>query len=142
MALLCLSLPASGAAEVVGLRIGAHLVRAEVVNTEATRAQGLMHRHQICGDCGMLFVFPQPGKYDFWMMNTLIPLSIAFISDEGRIMKIVEMTPGDGAETYEGVAGTRYALEMRAGWFGRNGLGVGAALHDMRMVERYLATAE
>ena len=141
LALLCLSLPASGAPAIAELRIGAHVVKAEIANTEASRAQGLMHRHAICEDCGMLFVFPEPGKHRFWMKATSIPLSIAFLSDGGRILGIADMMPGS-EEIHEGPEGTRYALEMRAGWFARNQIGVGATVRDIKSMAYFLSTAE
>jgi uncharacterized membrane protein (UPF0127 family) len=141
MVLMCVSLSASGAAEVAGLRIGAHLVRAEVVNTESSRAQGLMHRKTLCENCGMLFVFPVAAKHRFWMKNTLIPLSIAFVSDDGIIAKIADMAPGS-EQIHEGPEGIRYALEMRAGWFELNGISVGAALHDMKTLKYFRPGAE
>ncbi|MDP2143553.1 MAG: DUF192 domain-containing protein [Gallionella sp.] len=123
------------------LRVGAYAIKAEIVNTPTSRAQGLMHREEICENCGLLFVFPQVGRHDFWMKNTLIPLSIAFISDDGRIMKIVDMLPGS-EKVYRGVEGTRYALEVRRGWFARNRIDTGAALQDMGTLEKFVSTVE
>lgn len=123
------------------LRLGTHVISAEIANTEISRSQGLMHRNEICADCGMLFVFPEAGKYRFWMKATSIPLSIAFISGNGSIMKIVDMQPGS-EEGHEGPEGTLYALEMRAGWFALNGAGVGAVLHDIKVMEYFQTMAE
>jgi uncharacterized membrane protein (UPF0127 family) len=141
LVLLCLSFSASGAPAVAELRIGAHVIKAEVANTAASRAQGLMHRHAICEDCGMLFVFPGPGQHRFWMKATAIPLSIAFLSDGGRILGMADMEPGS-EETHAGPEGTRYALEMRAGWFARNQVGIGATVHDIKTMAYFLSTAE
>jgi hypothetical protein len=141
LALLCLSLPAAGEPEIVELRLGGQLIRAEIPNTQESRVQGLMHRKTLCENCGMLFVFPQAGRHGFWMKNTLIPLSIAFLSSNGSILRIADMQPGS-EEMHEGPEGTLYALEMRAGWFALKGIGVRAALHDMKMVEYFQSMAQ
>ncbi|MFZ3018540.1 MAG: DUF192 domain-containing protein [Gallionella sp.] len=141
LVLLCISLSASAAPVVAGLRLGAHVIRAEIANTEKSRAQGLMHRKEICAYCGMLFVFPEAGKYGFWMKSTSIPLSVAFISSNGIITKIVDMQPGSEA-IHEGPEDTLYALETRAGWFGLSGIGVGVEVRDMKTMAYFRSMAE
>jgi uncharacterized protein len=84
---------------------------------------GLMHRRSLALNAGMLFVFPQPTRGGFWMKNTLIPLSIAFLDARGRILRIMVMTPcrADPCPTYDPRVAYRAALEVNRGSFGRWG---------------------
>ena len=75
------------------LSAGIHIIRAEVANTEESRRSGLMFRRELPGNDGMLFVFENPDVQCFWMRNTLLPLSIAFITDDGTIVNIEDMAP-------------------------------------------------
>ena len=83
-----------------------------------------MYRFSLPADHGMLFVFPQPQPLSFWMRNTYIPLSIAYIDVEGRILNVVEMAPRSDA-THPSRGEALYALEMRKGWFADKGVGPG-----------------
>ncbi len=103
----------------------------EVADTPLSRSQGLMHRRTLVDNAGMLFIFEEPGSWGFWMKNTLIPLSIAFIGEDWRIVDIVDMAvapdPEKGPfEIYESAKPFKYALEVNRGYFKRKGLGVGA----------------
>jgi len=112
---------------VVRLQAGMHIVLAEVAATPRSREIGLMMREKLGPNEGMLFVFDQPRAYCFWMRNTLLPLSIAFIGDDGRIVNIEDMAP----RTENGhcaKAPVRFALEMEQGWFARRALSAGATL--------------
>jgi len=100
----------------INLRIGANNIRAIVANTARSREIGLMRTNQICRNCGMLFVFPHPGKYSFWMKNTPLPLSIAFITADGNIQNIEEMQ-ALSTQTHSASEQVIYALEMNKGWF-------------------------
>ena len=93
----------------------------EVADTDASRAQGLMFRPSMPEDAGMLFVFPGDFQGGFWMMNTLIPLSIAFIAADGRIVHITDMQP-QTTETHQPPVPYRYALEVNQGFFARAGI--------------------
>lgn len=107
------------------LKVGPHAVAAEVASTPDQRSLGLMYRFSLPADHGMLFVFPEPQPLAFWMRNTYIPLSIAFIDAEGRILNVVEMAPRSDA-THPSRGDALYALEMRKGWFAERGVAPGA----------------
>ena len=130
-ALFCslLALPADSgqAADLpeITLTVGAHKLIAEIATTGEQRATGLMHRFSLRPDHGMLFVFDRPEMLSFWMKNTTIPLSIAFIAADGRIVNIDDMRP-QTEETHWSKGPALYALEMRKGWFLERGLGAGA----------------
>ena len=103
------------------LSIGQHTLTAEVANTDATRATGLMHRRMLPENRGMLFVFPEVALHGMWMMNTYLPLSVAFLDREGVIINIADMTPH--TQTTHGAARpAKYALEMNQGWFRKRGI--------------------
>jgi len=107
------------------LTVGQYKVTAEVVVTPEQRAVGLMHRFSLKPDHGMLFVFERSEPLAFWMKNTFIPLSIAFISADGRIVNIEDMRP-QTEDTHWSKGPALYALEMRKGWFAEKGIGPGA----------------
>ncbi len=105
----------------LSLHIGQLEIRAEIADTPASRNQGLMHREQLCANCGMLFVFDHPYRQSFWMKDTPLPLSIAFIAADGGIINIDEMQPNTTAiHNAQGMA--LYALEMNSGWFAGHGI--------------------
>lgn len=106
------------------LAINGHKIVAELATTPEQTTQGLMHRFSLRPDHGMLFVFDRTEIRSFWMKNTFIPLSIAFIAADGRIVNIDDMAPRD--ETLHWSKGpVRYALEMRKGWFAERAIGPG-----------------
>lgn len=98
-----------------------YVIKAETACTEPDRARGLMFRDQMPDNQGMLFVFREVAPRGFWMKNTLIPLSIAFLDDQGNIIDIHEMQAGS-LETTRSAKPVRYALEMNAGWFAKRKL--------------------
>jgi hypothetical protein len=106
------------------LTINGHSVTAEVAATAEHRATGLMHRFSLRPDQGMLFVFEKPEPLGFWMKNTFIPLSIAFIAEDGRIVNIDDMTP-QTETTHRSKGPALFALEMRKGWFAEHGVKAG-----------------
>lgn len=96
-------------------------VRVEISDTESKRQQGLMGRRYLTQGSGMLFIFPEEQGLGFWMKNTMIPLSIAFISKSGQILNIEEMYPYD-LTTVKSRGDALCALEVPSGWFKRNGI--------------------
>ncbi len=112
---------------VVQLNAGMHLIRAEVVSDPASRAQGLMHRKSLPQNGGMLFIFDELAIHCMWMKNTLIPLSVAFIDDAGRIVNIADMEPHSEA-SHCAAGPVRHALEMNRGWFAAKGIKPGSRL--------------
>ncbi len=122
-----LAQPADGkpqALPVTKIKVGPHAVDAEVAKTPEERATGLMYRFNLPADHGMLFVFAEPQPLSFWMRNTYIPLSIAFIDAQGRILNVEDMAPRDESPVPSRGAAL-YALEMRKGWFAERNLGAG-----------------
>ena len=97
---------------------------AELARTAAERSRGLMFREELPQDRGMLFVFPDDTAAGFWMKDTSIPLSIAFIAGDGVILDIQDMEPMSTA-VHRPPGPYRYALEVNQGWFGRSGFEVG-----------------
>lgn len=111
----------------VALTAGFHRIVAMVADDPSERSHGLMWRREMGANEGMLFVFEQPAQQCFWMRNTLIPLSIAFLRDDGSIVNVAEMKP-QTTDSHCSAAPVRYALEMNAGWFSRKGLRAGDRL--------------
>jgi hypothetical protein len=103
------------------LRIGEHSIRAELANTPQTRRTGLMFRQHLASSSAMIFVFPKPQRVSMWMKNTLIPLSVAFIDADGRIINIEDMEP-QSEQTHSSTDFATYALEMNQGWFAARGI--------------------
>ena len=106
------------------LTIGPNTLTVEVAATPQTRERGLMDRFSLRTDHGMLFVFESPQPLAFWMKNTYIPLSIAFVDASGHILNIEDMRPQD--ESMHWSRGPAlYAIEMRKGWFADKGIAAG-----------------
>jgi len=103
------------------LRIGPHAFQVEVAATPQQRQRGLMGRTHLAADGGMLFVFEQPGRHCFWMRDTPLPLSIAFIDAAGRIASLADMQPRSDSLHCPNTE-VRYALEVRQGEFQRRGI--------------------
>ncbi len=108
------------------LSIGEKQIVVEVADTERSRRYGLMFRHSMGQDCGMLFVFANSRIRTFTMQNTLIPLDIAFISADGTVKEIFTMQPGN--KKYPSTVESDFALEMNAGWFEENALQTGSVI--------------
>jgi hypothetical protein len=100
----------------IELTINGHRLTAEIAATEATRSTGLMRRFSLRPDHGMLFVFTAPQPLAFWMKDTYVALSIAFIAGDGRILNIDDMAP-QTETTHPSHGPAMFALEMKKGWF-------------------------
>lgn len=109
------------------LNAGMHLIQAQVASTPEQRSIGLMFRTEMPNHEGMLFVFEQSGQQCFWMKNTLIPLTAAFIADDGTIVNLADMQP-QTLDSHCSTAPVRYVLEMNQGWFAKRGIKAGAQL--------------
>ncbi len=98
------------------LTVRKHVLTAEVAHTDPDRMQGLMYRRILPENRGMLFVFPNIAYHGMWMMNTYIPLSVAFLDNDGVIINIEDMQPHT-RDAHNAARPARYALEMNLGWF-------------------------
>lgn len=116
------------------VHMGEGAVEAEVASTAEARRTGLMHRRSVAPDAGMLFLFPRSTTSGFWMKDTLIPLSIAFIGGgpPGRyeVLEVLDMEPcaADPCPSYSPGVAYDLALETNQGWFSRHGVGRGTRL--------------
>lgn len=129
LALLGIAAAASALADLprMELTAGFYRIDAEVVADQPSRMQGLMNRRSMGGQQGMLFVFPQLATHCMWMRNTLIPLSVAFIDEQGRILNIEDMEP-QTEDNHCAARPARFALEMNKGWFAQKGIKPGTKL--------------
>ena len=109
------------------LRVGNYPITVEIAVTPEEQRNGLMHRQHLDPDCGMLFCYQDPQDLTFWMRNTSIPLSIAFVDEEGRIESIRDMDPHDDSHVASGRP-CRWALETNRGWFKERNVGVGSKI--------------
>jgi uncharacterized membrane protein (UPF0127 family) len=111
----------------VKLNAGMHVIDAQLAATPDQRMTGLMHRKEMPQQEGMLFVFEMPSQQCFWMKNTLLPLAVAFVADDGTIVNIDEMKP-QTLDSHCSARPVRYVLEMNKGWFARKGIKPGQKL--------------
>ena len=122
---------AQGAAQArlptVDLIAGMHVIKAEVALTPEQQAAGMMFRREMPGNEGMLFVNEAPGVRCFWMKNTLVPITIAFLADDGTIVNLADMQPRSEL-SHCSAKPVRFALEMNQGWFARRGIQPGFRL--------------
>lgn len=118
---LLVSLPAMAQMPRFDLAAGIHRIDAEVAYTDPMRQQGLMNRQSMASHQGMLFVFSVDERHCMWMRNTFIPLSVAFLDAQGRILNIEDMKPQTD-DSHCAANPARFALEMNRGWFAARGL--------------------
>jgi len=111
----------------VKLTAGMHLIDAQVAQTSDQRTIGLMFRKDMPQHEGMLFIFEQPSGLCFWMKNTLLPLTAAFVADDGTIVNLVDMKP-QTTDSHCASKPVRYVLEMNRGWFAKRGFKAGSKL--------------
>jgi len=110
---------------VVELTAGIHLIHAELADNDSARMRGLMYREALAPNHGMLFIFDETDTHCMWMRNTLLPLSVAFIDNDGTIVNIEEMKARTD-DTHCARRGVHYALEMPGGWYKEHGLKAGS----------------
>ncbi|APV48278.1 hypothetical protein BWI17_00435 [Betaproteobacteria bacterium GR16-43] len=102
----------------IPVKVGAHALKVEVADNDATRSRGLMFRDKMGENDGMLFIFPDLGYHSMWMMNTKIPLSVAFIGQDGKVLNVLDMEPNT-QDTHSAAGPARYAIETNKGWFAK-----------------------
>lgn len=121
------------------ITIGEASLEVELADTPYLIEKGLMGRQTLLENHGMLFVFPLPARHTFWMKDTLISLSIAFVREDETISQILDMVP-DKKNTehrqYESRENVKYALEVNQGWFVRNRISVGEKVHFSRSIRK------
>ncbi len=116
------------------LSAGIHLIQAEVARTEADRNQGLMFREKMGINQGMVFVFDGNAQVCMWMKNTLLPLSVAFIDETGKIINIEDMQP-QKLDSHCSKKTARYALEMNLGWFKQKNIKPGTTIAGLPSIK-------
>lgn len=116
--------------------VNGHQLVVEVALTPQAHACGLSHRFHLDENRGMLFVFSQPGLKTFWMKNTYIPLSIAFLDAAGKIINIEAMQPDQTEVLYRSLLPAAYALEVNQGWFQLRGIRAGDRIDLPKAVHR------
>jgi uncharacterized protein len=109
------------------LHVGMHNIRAQLALTPEQRQIGLMFRQSMPTHEGMLFVFDQASTQCFWMRNTLIPLSVAFLADDGTVVNLADMKP-QSDDSHCSTKPVRYVLEMNQGWFAKRGVKSGTRI--------------
>ena len=111
----------------IKLSAGMHMIDAQVALTPEQREIGLMQRKDMPQHEGMIFIFEQPSQQCFWMKNTLLPLTAAFVADDGTIVNLADMKP-QTLESHCSTQPVRYVLEMNKGWFAKKGIKAGSKL--------------
>jgi uncharacterized membrane protein (UPF0127 family) len=119
----------------VQLMIGEHPLQAHVARSEEERAIGLMHRQEMAENEGMLFMDDEREVQQFWMKDTPLPLSVAFVDEDGTIVRIADLEPHslDGESSGQPV---RFVLEVNQGWFAERGITAGARLAGPLFLEQ------
>jgi uncharacterized membrane protein (UPF0127 family) len=132
--MLCISTGIAAAQETpqtqlqrITLSIGIHQIDTQVAVSPEQHQIGLMYRTEMPQAEGMLFVFPNPSKQCFWMKNTLLPLTAAFVADDGSIVNLEDMKP-QTTDSHCSLKPVRYVLEMNQGWFAKKGIKPGMKL--------------
>ena len=109
------------------LTAGFHQIEVQVASTPAQQATGLMYRAEMPQHEGMLFIFPEAKQQCFWMKNTLIPLTAAFVADDGTVVNLEDMQPKT-TQSHCSTKPVRFVLEVNQGWFMKKGLKAGVRL--------------
>ena len=128
---LCGATPAQNTAQMdlprIKLSVGMHLIDTQVAASPDQRSTGLMFRINMPQSEGMLFIFEQSAIQCFWMKNTILPLTAAFLAEDGTIVNLADMKP-QSTDSHCSAQPVRYVLEMNQGWFGKKGLKPGSKL--------------
>lgn len=111
----------------ITLQAGMHNIRAAVAKTPEQRQTGLMHRREMAPHEGMLFIFDEAAPQCFWMKNTPLPLTIAFLEDDGTVVNLADMKPL-ALDSHCSAKPVRFVLEMHQGWFAKRGIKAGAKI--------------
>jgi uncharacterized membrane protein (UPF0127 family) len=119
----------------IELRVGGKKISAEVADEDRERATGLMFRESLGENSGMLFVMPQPGPAGFWMKNTKVPLTIAYLDTRGVIMELHDLEPHNESPVPSRFRTIAYALEMSRGWFTKNNIWPGERIEGLPSLE-------
>ncbi|HPT50864.1 MAG TPA: DUF192 domain-containing protein [Accumulibacter sp.] len=119
----------------IELTAGFYRIVAEVAADDPSRAQGLMQRRAMAENRGMLFVFDKAARHCMWMRNTLLPLSVAFLDEQGRILNIENMQPLT-EDNHCAAKEASYALEMNRGWFAGKGIKPGGRIAGIEKIGR------
>jgi uncharacterized membrane protein (UPF0127 family) len=114
----------------IELSAAGHKLTAEVASNDSQRSTGLMHRRMLPENRGMLFVFTDVAFHSMWMMNTYVPLSVAFLDRDGAIINIEDMQP-QTQNTHSAKKPAKYALEMNLGWFAKRGIKPGTKIEGI-----------
>ena len=114
----------------IPLVVAGHKLTVEVAATDETRMQGLMHRRILPENRGMLFVFRETEQHAMWMVNTYIPLSVAFLDERGLVLNIADMRPHT-RDTHAAAKPAKYALEVNQGWFAKRGIKPGSRIEGL-----------
>ena len=122
--LTLLSSSASAEIPLIHLKISGYTLSAEVAYKKESRIRGLAYRNFMKKNSGMLFVFPKTSIHSMWMVNTYIPLSVAFLDKNGMILNIIDMSPHTRTRN-SATSKAKYALEMNLGWFSSRSIKAG-----------------
>jgi uncharacterized membrane protein (UPF0127 family) len=130
LALVSFRLAHAQAMPVLQLNAGMHLIKAEVAANFADRGRGLMYRERMASNEGMVFLFEERATHCMWMKNTLLPLSVAFLGEDGTILNIEDMKP-QTEQSHCAAKPARFALEMNQGWFKQRGIKAGMKISGL-----------
>lgn len=118
----------------ITLSASIHQIDTQLALTPEQQSIGLMYRKEMPQNEGMLFVFPNPSQQCFWMKNTVLPLTAAFVADDGTIVNLADMKP-QTTNSHCSTKPVRYVLEMNQGWFAKKGVKAGAKLSGQPFTE-------
>ena len=129
--LTLLSSSASAEKPLIHLKVSGYTLSAEVAYKKKSRIRGLTYRNFMKKNSGMLFVFPEASIHSMWMVNTYIPLSVAFLDKKGMILNIIDMSPHTRTRN-SAASKAKYALEMNLGWFSSRGIKAGEKITGLK----------